>query len=117
MKAWLVFLSESTIVLINFAALAVIVFGTVVVLAKVVRMAFVPATGHQRREAWMGYAHWLVAALTLQLGADIIETAITESWEAVGRIAAVALIRTFLNYFLEHDLADVRDREKESEPG
>jgi uncharacterized membrane protein len=31
-------------------------------------------------------------------------------------IAAVALIRTFLNYFLEHDLADVRDREKESEP-
>ena len=44
--------------------------------------------------------------LTFQLAADIIETSITTGWEAVGRIAAIAVIRTFLNYFLERDLAE-----------
>jgi formylglycine-generating enzyme required for sulfatase activity len=37
-----------------------------------------------------------------------IETSITTSCEAVGRIAAVAVIRTFLNFFLERDLARER---------
>jgi uncharacterized membrane protein len=75
-------------------------------------MTVVPVNDHERREAWLGYAHWLVAALTLQLAADIIETVITESWEAVGRIAAIALIRTFLNYSLELDLSEVRARQQ-----
>jgi uncharacterized membrane protein len=115
MKEWLVFLSEQTIILIDFAALIVIAFGTVEVLINVARTAFKSATGHEQREVWLGYARWLVAGLTLQLGADIIETAITTSWDAVGRIVAIALIRTFLNYFLERDLAEVRHRRKDSE--
>jgi uncharacterized membrane protein len=62
---------------------------------------------------WLRYARWLVAGLTFQLAADIIETSITTSWDAVGRLAAIALIRTFLNYFLERDLEDVRQRQGE----
>jgi uncharacterized membrane protein len=31
-------------------------------------------------------------------------------WQAVARIAAIAVIRTFLNYFLEKDLAEARER-------
>ena len=62
---------------------------------------------------WLRYARWLVAGLTFQLAADILETAVTESWDAVGRIAAVAAIRTFLNYFLDRDLTEIRDRQKE----
>ena len=54
-----------------------------------------------------------MAGLAFQLAADIIEMSITTSWEAVGRIAAVALIRTFLNYFLDRDLEDVRRRQHE----
>ena len=62
---------------------------------------------------WLRYARWLVAGLTFQLAADILETAVTESWDAVGRIAAVAAIRTFLNYFLDRDLTEIRDRQNE----
>lgn len=114
MREWLVFLSEQTIVLIDFAALIVIAFGTVEVLINVARTAITSVTGHEQRDVWLRYARWLVAALTLQLGADIIETAITTSWDAVGRIVAIALIRTFLNFFLERDLAEIRGRQKES---
>ena len=114
MKEWLVFFSEHAIVLIDFIALAVIVIGTIEVVFNGTRVAFASPSGHEHREVWIQYARWLVAGLTLQLGADIIETAITTSWDAVGRIAAVAVIRTFLNYFLERDLNEVRARQRES---
>jgi uncharacterized membrane protein len=39
------------------------------------------------------YGRWLVAGLTFQLAADII-----------------AVIRTFLNFFLDRDLAELGDR-------
>jgi uncharacterized membrane protein len=113
MKEWLIYLSEQTIVLIDLVALIVIALGTIEVVINATRTAFTATTSHEAREVWLRYARWLVAGLTLQLGADIIETAITTSWDAVGRIAAIAVIRTFLNYFLERDLTEVRERQKE----
>ena len=116
MKEWMVYLSEHAIVLIDFIAMIVVVFGTVQAVIGAVKLMLSPEPeGHERRAVWLRYAHWLVAGLTFQLAADIIETSITTSWEAVGRIAAVAVIRTFLNYFLEHDLGETRDRQHESE--
>jgi hypothetical protein len=41
-----------------------------------------------------------------------IETAITTDWEAIARVAAIAVIRTFLNYFLEKDFNELREREE-----
>jgi uncharacterized membrane protein len=33
-----------------------------------------------------------------------VRTAISPSWDDIGQLAAIAVIRTFLNYFLERDL-------------
>ena len=63
---------------------------------------------------WLRYARWLVAGLTFQLAADIIETSITPSWEELAKVGAIAVIRTFLNFFLERDLNEVREREREA---
>ena len=51
----------------------------------------------------------MIAGLTFQLAADLIETSITTNWEAIARVGAIAVIRTFLNYFLERDLSEVRE--------
>ena len=61
---------------------------------------------------WGRYARWLIAGLTFQLAADIIETSITTNWEAIVRVAAIAVIRTFLNYFLERDYIELSEREE-----
>ncbi len=45
-------------------------------------------------------ARYLSLALEFQLAADILSTAISPSWEEIGKLAAVAVIRTALNYFL-----------------
>jgi uncharacterized membrane protein len=71
-------------------------------------------SGYEKRDVWLRYARWLVAGLTFQLAADIIEPSITTKWEAVARIAVIAVIRTVLNYFLERDLSEVRVRQRES---
>ena len=52
-----------------------------------------------------------MAALTFQLAADIIESSIAPTWESIGQLGAVAVIRTFLNYFLERDLNETRERQ------
>lgn len=114
MHEWLILLSEYAIVLIDFVALVVIVVGTVQCLVSVVRGAFAGTMKQEGRHIWLHYARWLIAGLTFQLAADIIETSITTDWHAIGRVAAIAVVRTFLNYFLERDLAEVRERERES---
>jgi uncharacterized membrane protein len=47
---------------------------------------------------------WLLLGLEFELGADIIRTAISPTWTQIGQLGAIAVIRTFLNHFLEEDL-------------
>jgi uncharacterized membrane protein len=49
----------------------------------------------------------LTLALELLLAADILRTAVAPTWEDIGKLAAIAAIRTFLNYFLEKELATI----------
>jgi uncharacterized membrane protein len=53
-------------------------------------------------------ARFLAIALEFQLGADILSTAVAPSWEAIGKLAAIAVIRTALNYFLSRDMQEER---------
>jgi len=104
MREWLAIVSEPASALIDAIALLVILVGTLEVVFTVARAAFKPLGEQLARRAWLRYARWLVAGLTFQLAADIIETSVTTSWQTIGRVAAVAVIRTFLNYFLERDV-------------
>ena len=113
MKEWLVFATEQTVILIDALALLVIVIGTIEAFVSALRSMFSPPTSQKRRDVWLRFARWLIAGLTFQLAADIIETSITTSWQAVARLGGIALIRTFLNYFLERDLSEVRARQDE----
>ena len=52
----------------------------------------------------------LTIALELLLAADILETAVAPTWEDIGKLAAIAAIRTALNYFLEKELSVIESR-------
>ncbi len=53
-------------------------------------------------------ARYLALALEFQLGADILSTAISPSWDQIGKLGAIAIIRTLLNYFLTREMRDER---------
>lgn len=54
-------------------------------------------------------ARHLALALEFQLGADILSTAIAPSWDQIGKLGAIAVIRTGLNYFLMREMAEARE--------
>ena len=53
-------------------------------------------------------ARYLALALEFQLGADILSTAIAPSWEQIGKLGAIAVIRTALNFFLSKEMEEER---------
>lgn len=116
LRHWLYTVSEPVVAAIDLMALVLIAGATAYTFAVAVRLVLqrTPISGHERRALWLNYARWLVAGLTFQLAADIIESSIAPSWEAIGQLGAIAVIRTFLNYFLERDVAEIREREARS---
>lgn len=52
-------------------------------------------------------ARYLALALEFQLAADILSTAIAPSWDQIGKLGAIAVIRTGLNYFLSREVREI----------
>ncbi len=84
---------------------AVIIFaGAVLGFAR-----FLVAAVHNRRaDAFdpvrVNLGRFLALGLEFQLASDILRTAVAPSYEEIGKLAAVAAIRTALNFFLERDI-------------
>ncbi len=51
-------------------------------------------------------ARYLALALEFQLGADILSTAVAPNWQEIGKLGAIAVIRTGLNYFLSKEMEE-----------
>ena len=55
----------------------------------------------------------LALCLEFLLAADIVATAVSPSWDAVGKLAAISGIRTFLNFFLEREVKSLEAEKRE----
>lgn len=79
--------------------------GSLEALYRIV-MAFLVhrADDWNRRAVWLRFAGWILISLEFALGADIVRTAIAPSWDDIGKLGAIAGIRTFLGFFLGKDL-------------
>ena len=85
-------LAEHVASFIELVAILVVTIGTLEALAAA-RMIFTGRSDAARREA-----------------GDIVHTAVAPTWDDIGRVAAIAVIRTFLTYFLERDMESLRKR-------
>lgn len=47
---------------------------------------------------------WLSLALEFELAADILRTAVAPTWNEIGQLAAIIVIRTALNFFLQREI-------------
>ena len=57
----------------------------------------------------MIFGGWLVVALEFQLAADIVGTIVSPSSAHLIELGVIAVIRTFLNYFLSKELRDEKE--------
>ena len=73
-------------------------------LYKYVRHLFTPDDGITNQTIRIHFGSALTVALELLLAADILATAIAPTWDDIGKLASIAVLRTALNYFLEREL-------------
>ena len=93
--------------LVEAAAVLIVAFGAIDAFVKILRIVVTPSVVHGERKAvWRQFGMWLLLGLEFELAADIIRSVVSPTWKDLGELGAIALIRTFLNYFLEKDLAE-----------
>jgi uncharacterized membrane protein len=84
--------------------------GALVIAAGAVRgiIEFLSSRGGAPEGRFVGVrltlARYLSLALEFQLAADILSTSIAPSWDQIGKLAAIAVIRTGLNFFLAQEV-------------
>ena len=64
----------------------------------------------RRRQIFVRFGTWMLLGLEFQLAADVVRSAISPTWTAIGQLAAIAGIRTLLNYFLEKDVEELGEQ-------
>ena len=71
-----------------------------------------------KEEIRVRFGSSVAVSLELLLGADVLATAVAPSWDDIGKLAAIAVIRTLLNYFLEKELKQMHlfPNEKDNSP-
>jgi uncharacterized membrane protein len=89
---------------------AMVAFGFLVAIVQLVRTNLVGRSG-EFNSVRLTLAKYLALALEFQLGADILSTAVSPSWDQIGKLAAIAVIRTGLNYFLTIEIREERRKE------
>ncbi len=106
---------EPTIInLVSWLKLFIETTGAIIILVGVV-LAFIEFVKVLSSAKPNGYtkirlllARYLALALEFQLGADILSTAISPSWDQIGKLGAIAVIRTALNFFLTREMEEER---------
>jgi uncharacterized membrane protein len=100
--------------LVEGIAVLIVAFGSLDAFVRLLGVMATPGATHGERKAiWRRFGMWLLLGLEFELAADIIESVISPSWQDIGELGAIAVIRTFLNYFLEQDLESAAAAEEQ----
>ena len=70
------------------------------------------ATEESKEDIRLGLGRWLALALEFELAADILRTTVAPTWNEIGQLGAIVVLRTVLNFFLQMEIDKAANREK-----
>ncbi|MFC3834868.1 DUF1622 domain-containing protein [Deinococcus rufus] len=99
-------LTESVSTLAELAAALIIAVAVAEAIVRSVHTVFLHSGGSDdaKQTLRLRLGRWLAVSLEFLLAADILRTAVAPSWQDIGQLGAIALIRTALNYFLQREI-------------
>jgi uncharacterized membrane protein len=95
--------------LIEAIAVLTIALGSLRAAYHLLLSLFAQTTLKDRKRIWVNYATWLLLGLEFELAADVIRSVVAPTWADIGQLAAIATIRTLLNFFLARDIEEFSD--------
>ena len=93
---------------LEFLAILIILIASFNSINKLLRYFFRMSRAKMITSLRLDLARSLALSLEFLLAADIVGTAVSPNWNAVGQLGAIAFIRTFLNYFLEKEVEELQ---------
>lgn len=90
--------------LVEAAGAVVIFIGAALAAVGFVRVAFRRHRNDEFVHVRLRLGRYLTLGLEFQLASDILSTAIAPTFAEIGKLAAIAAIRTVLNYFLSKEI-------------
>jgi len=98
---------ELTEVVLNALSLVCIIIGVIFSFTRSIQERKRRPGAHPMHSYFRkNFGGWLVVALEIQLAADIVGTIVSPSTAHLIELGAIAVIRTFLNYFLSKELKE-----------
>jgi uncharacterized membrane protein len=96
--------------------LAAIIIGIAVMQTLFSYLSLFKPSGKKitKEEIRLQFGSSVAVSLELLLGADVLATAVAPTWDEIGKLAAIAILRTALNYFLEIELNKMHVRNRVS---
>lgn len=93
------------------AAAIIIAYGAIEATAKVLYLIVRREDMRTNKEyIRLNLGQWLTVALEFELAADILRTAVAPSWNDIGQLAAIIIIRTAVNFFVQKEIDQAEKR-------
>jgi uncharacterized membrane protein len=105
--------------LVETAGAVVVVVGALIGFIRFLAVAVTIRSAGAFVPVRLDLARFLALGLEFQLAGDILRTAVAPTFAEIGQLAAIAAIRTALNYFLGREIREERaelDRARASPP-
>jgi uncharacterized membrane protein len=96
---------------IELMAVLVIAYASLETFVVLLRIIVTRVPLDRGRVQWLRFLNLLVVGLTFQLAADLVHITIAQGLEPLARVAIIAMLRTFLAYFLGRDLREWKESE------
>jgi uncharacterized membrane protein len=96
--------------LVDFSTGALIATGVLVSVVSAARIGWRSATrslistDSDMPQIRITLGRWLALALEFALAADVLRTVMVPTWGEIGKLAAIVVLRTVLNYFLAREI-------------
>jgi uncharacterized membrane protein len=94
--------------IVELAGAAIIFVGAVLAIVRFAYRALVVRRAQAFVTIRLDLGRFLALGLEFQLAADLLRTAVAPSFAEIGKLAAVAAIRTALNFFLSREIKEER---------
>lgn len=123
LESWIRELTLTTSLVVEGVAALIVAYAVIEAILRLVLTVQLhsgdhpPQAAHDAKEnIRLRLGRWLALALELLLGADILRTAVAPTWSEIGQLAAIAAIRTGLNYFLQREIDAAQARREGTIP-
>ncbi len=97
-------------VILESIAILIIAYGVLIVLQRLFRHRKIDRNHDVQLAIRLDLGLSLALSLEFLLAADIVGTAISPRWDAIGQLAAITGIRTFLNFFLQKEVNELEQK-------